>query len=212
MNEPIPKKPPDPPDPQTIVVNMPSIRENSRLRLLGSFFIESSGCVVRETKKRGQRIFAKVKPLSIGELCGKLPATMNMDGSVRNTAGDVTGVLQHGGEPLKVFKPASADSIAQVLAIRIVWMSGADKAAARQIAQRHGRQVPAMMSESVWVDLVGDESEGWYLLEVNHETLVMHGASFAPWKSLEGDRVREAAAEVERRASILARCKVRFDP
>lgn len=209
MSEPISESHPDP---HTVATKAAALAERSRMPLIGPFVIEPSGKVIKATTKRGRRTFATVEPMSLGALCGRLPATMNMDGSVRNTAGGVTGVLQHGGEPLKVFKPASADSIAQVLAIRIVWMSGADKAAARQIAQRHGRQVPAMMSESVWVDLVGDESEGWYLLEVNHETLVMHGASFAPWKSLEGDRVREAAAEVERRASILARCKVRFDP
>ena len=208
MNEPIPKKPTDS---QSISVNKPSTRESSRLPLLGSFFIESSGCVVCETVKRGQRTFAKVEPMSIGELRRKLPATMNMDGSLRQSAADVSGVLHHDGRPLELVKDASNKSPKQVLAARIVWMSKADKIRVGEFVSARGKSVPSMSMESQWIELVGDSAVGWYRLDANHETLVMHGASFAPWKSLEGDRVREDRAEEERRASILARCKVGFD-
>ena len=211
MNEPIPKKPTDPPDPQTIVVNMPSIRENSRLPLLGSFFIESSGCVVRETVKRGQRTFAKVEPMSIGELRRKLPATMNMDGSPRKSAADVTGVLHHDGRPLNIIKDASNESPKQVLAAKIVWLSGDDKDMVGQIVSARGKSVPSMSMESEWIELVGDSAVGWYRLDANQETLVLHGSSYYKWLGLAGEREERSLAEQERRASILARSKSRFD-
>ncbi len=208
MNEPIPKKPTDS---QPISVNKPSTRESSRLPLLGSFFIESSGCVVCETVKRGQRTFAKVEPMSIGELRRKLPATMNMDGSPRKSAADVTGVLHHDGRPLDFVKDASKESPKRVLAARIVWMSKADKITVEKFVRARGKSVPSMSMESEWIELVGDSAVGWYRLDANQETLVLHGSSFYKWLGLAGDREERSLAEQERRASILTQSKSWFD-
>ena len=99
----------------------------------------------------------EVPSLSIGELCGKIPAQTNFNGTERDHKEASPKMIFPYGRPFEFIDESNTQAN---------WMF-----------YRTPLDGKGQFGGEKWIPLIGDSSKGWYYLEHGREAVVFHGPS-----------------------------------
>ena len=111
----------------------------------------------REGKVSWPRDVAAATSLSIGQLCGKVPAQTNLNGTERDHKEASSTMIFPYGKPFEFIDES--------------------KTLTNWMFYRTPLDGKGQFGGEIWIPLIGDSAKGWYYLEHGREAVVFHGPS-----------------------------------